>query len=67
MRKYDIKTVFNANIKIESSFGNSKDKIPGMQTPGVYEIPCSCGKSYIGQTGRAIEIRIKEHEKDVDK
>jgi len=37
-----------------------------MQNPGVYEIPCSCEKSYIGQTGRAIEVRIKEHEKDVD-
>ncbi|XP_050535069.1 uncharacterized protein MAL8P1.12-like [Daktulosphaira vitifoliae] len=45
---------------------NPKDKLPEVQTPGVYEITCSCGKSYIGQTGRAIATRIKEHEKDVD-
>jgi len=37
-----------------------------MKTPGVYEMPCSCGKLYIGQMGRAIVVRIKEHEKDVD-
>jgi len=35
-----------------------------MQTPVVYEIPR--GKSYVGKTGSAIEIRMKEHEKDVD-
>lgn len=44
----------------------SKKQIPKIKTLGVYEIPCSCGKSYIGQTGKAIEIRIKELEKDVD-
>jgi len=66
MRKYDIKTVFNTNTKIESLFWSPKDKIPEMLTPRIYEIPCSCGKSYIGQTRRATEIQIKEHEKDVD-
>ncbi|XP_050524387.1 uncharacterized protein LOC126896018 [Daktulosphaira vitifoliae] len=34
-----------------------------MQTPGVHEILCSYDKSYIGQTGRSIATRIKEHEK----
>jgi len=37
-----------------------------MQNPGVYKIPCSCGKSYVWQSGRAIEVRIKVHEKDID-
>ena len=30
----------------------------------MYSIPCSCGKVYIGQTGRHISTRIKEHMRD---
>lgn len=37
-----------------------KDKEP-LNCPGVYRIPCSCGKSYIGETGRNIATRISEH------
>jgi hypothetical protein len=33
----------------------------GLQTPGVYSIPCECGKVYIEQSGRAISLRITEH------
>ena len=28
----------------------------------VYEIPCSCGQSYIGETMSALETRLKEHQ-----
>jgi len=31
----------------------------------VYKIPCECGKVYIGETGRAIQDRIKEHDRDI--
>jgi hypothetical protein len=31
-----------------------------MKTPGVYSIPCKCGKVYTGQTGCSIEM-IREH------
>ena len=32
----------------------------------VYQIPCgSCDKSYIGETGRGIETRLKEHKRDL--
>jgi predicted GIY-YIG superfamily endonuclease len=34
---------------------------PGLKIPGVYGIPCECGKMYIGQTNRTIETRRKEH------
>lgn len=27
-----------------------------MQISGVYEVPCSCDKSYIRQTGKTIEV-----------
>ena len=31
----------------------------------VYGIPCECGKIYIGQTGRSIHIRLKEHSRHI--
>ena len=37
-----------------------KDAI-GLKTPGIYRIPCECGTVYIGQSGRSIDLRIKEH------
>ena len=29
------------------------------------KIPCECGKVYIGETGRARQDRIKEHDRDI--
>jgi hypothetical protein len=34
---------------------------PGLRTPGIYRIPCECGKVCIGQSGRYIQLRYKEH------
>jgi predicted GIY-YIG superfamily endonuclease len=33
----------------------------GLATPRVYQIPCECGNVYLGETGRTIATRIKEH------
>ena len=33
----------------------------------VYEIPLTCGKSYIGQTGRCLNDRAREHEQKLKK
>jgi hypothetical protein len=38
----------------------AKDDL-GLKIPGVYHIPCECGKVHIGQTGKSIEARCKEH------
>jgi hypothetical protein len=38
-----------------------KDAI-GLKTPGIYRIPCECGKVYIGQSGRFLHLRNKEHD-----
>ena len=45
-----------------------KDPIPTMKKSGVvYRIPCAdCDKSYVGQTGRNLSLRIKEHKKAVE-
>jgi predicted GIY-YIG superfamily endonuclease len=31
----------------------------------VYSIPCDCGKVYIGETGRSVQTRLKEHNADI--
>ena len=42
-----------------------KKKFVDCHTNVVYKIPCSCGKIYIGQTSRCINIRIQEHAQNV--
>jgi predicted GIY-YIG superfamily endonuclease len=27
----------------------------------IYSIPCECGRSYIGETGRSLAVRLREH------
>ena len=40
----------------------------GEANKGVYTIPCGgCDNFYIGETGRSLDIRKKEHIKDIEK
>ena len=38
-----------------------KDTVNEFRKPGVYRIPCECGLIYIGETGRNLSLRLKEH------
>ena len=38
---------------------------PTKQDGVVYKTPCECGKVYVGETGRAMQDRIKEHDRDI--
>jgi len=31
----------------------------------VHKIPCECGKVYIGETGKVMQERIKEHDRHI--
>ncbi|CAH3113816.1 unnamed protein product, partial [Pocillopora meandrina] len=43
-----------------------KDAVDLAKQDGVvYRIPCECGKVYIGETGRPMQDRIKEHDRDI--
>jgi len=64
LAKYNIKSVAIPPKKISSYIPPTKDA-PGSRTPGIYKIPCECGKVYIGQSGRSIQLRIKEHERHI--
>ncbi|XP_023310001.1 uncharacterized protein LOC108904855 [Anoplophora glabripennis] len=60
LKKRNINTVFNTVRKVVAAFPKTCNN-DQLQGPGVYNIPCSCGKVYIGQTGRHINTRLKEH------
>lgn len=40
---------------------NHKRKFVGCRSEVVYEVPLSCGKVYVGQTGRCLNKRLSEH------
>jgi len=64
LAKYNIKSVAIPPRKISSYMPPTKDA-PGLRTPGIYRIPCECGKVYIGQSGRPIQLRIKEQSRHI--
>ena len=50
LKKHNIKTAFKSGQNISSWLNNGKDKVPRNIQQGVYKIPCSCGKFYVGRT-----------------
>jgi hypothetical protein len=61
LKKHDVVTRFNCTKKIADALPGPKDKIPKDLYEGVYQVPCSCGKAYIGETCRSMKVRMKEH------
>ena len=60
-----IRTCFRPHCTLRQTLVRVKDSRPPQQRPGVvYRIPCgTCPKVYIGQTGRTLEHRLKEHKR----
>ena len=61
LRQVNIQTRFSSTTTLRSTLHTHKDKRPQDSQPGVYRIPCECGKVYIGETGRSFATRLKEH------
>ena len=53
--------------KLFRSLCTHKDSVDESQKPGVYRIPCECGLVYIGETGRNLSKRLKEHKTNCEK
>jgi hypothetical protein len=64
LAKHNIKSVTLPPRQIFSYLPTVKDAL-GIRTPGVYSIPCKCGRVYIGQSGRSIQLLIKEHNRHI--
>ena len=51
---------------LRSQLTRVKSTKPGhLQSDGVYILPCSCGRCYIGQTKRQLRTRLKEHKNNI--
>ena len=67
--KHNIHTAMRPTNTLKSILVHPKDKREITDSSDVvYDIPCGgCEKSYIGETGRQFRIRLKKHQKDVEK
>ena len=63
----NIRTSFTPCKTLRNILVSAKDCTPPAKKKGiVYEIQCaSCKESYIGQTGRTLEHRLKEHQRSL--
>ena len=49
-----------------ASFLNSgKDRTSVGQQSGVYKIPCTCGRSYVGRTNQNLKMRLLQHHNSI--
>jgi hypothetical protein len=60
--RYNIRTVFRTEHSLRSSLMKTRPKRCPLKTAHcLCSIPCECGRSYIGETGRPPAVRIREH------
>jgi hypothetical protein len=65
--RYNIRTIFRTKHTIRSSLMQTKSKRDPQQTAQcVYSIPCECGRSYIGKTGRPLAVRLREYRHNLE-
>ena len=69
MNKYGVAAPARPHSTIRQCLVHPKDKLSDLQKCGVvYKVDClSCDQCYIGETGRKLEVRIKEHKEEADK
>mgnify|MGYP005697477225 CR=1 FL=1 len=69
MKKHGIETPVRPHITLRQILVHPKDKIPDEKKCGlVYRISClNCNQVYIGETGRRLEVRAKEHRDEAEK
>ena len=67
-RKAGYKVAFKSGQNLKGILtSKNKTKLPKNSFPGVYKIPCSCGKTpYRGETKKKICTRAAEHEKYIE-
>jgi len=66
LQQQGVRTVFKSDTILKSHLVRPKDTLEPTEQDGVvYKIPCECGRVYIGETGRAMQDRIKQHDRDI--
>ena len=65
LTRLGLKVFLPSGRTISNFLNKGKDRIIS-DPPGVNEIPCSCGDTYIGRTMRPLHHRLKEHADSID-
>jgi predicted GIY-YIG superfamily endonuclease/uncharacterized protein (UPF0335 family) len=60
-KRYSVKTAFKSTKTLRSLLTKTKPENADPKKECVYQVQCECGSSYIGETKRPLEVRIKEH------
>ena len=61
---YNLNVVFGSGNSLRSHLTKTKPANQKDTKNCIYEIPCECGSSYVGETKRPLEARIKEHRRN---
>jgi predicted GIY-YIG superfamily endonuclease len=60
--RYNIRTIFKTKHALRSSLMKTRPEIDPLQKAQcIYSIPCECGSTYIGETGRPLAVRLRVH------
>jgi hypothetical protein len=60
--RYKIRTIFrNEHTPGRSLMKTRPERDPQQTAQCVYSIPCECGRSHIGETGRPLAVWLHEH------
>ena len=59
--------LFTNNLKIINLLNFGKNKTPVTRQRGVYQIPCDCGKFYVGRTHQHFEKPLQKNKDDITK
>ena len=66
LKQQGVRAVFKSETTLRSHLVRPKEAVdPAKQDGVVSRIPCESGKVYIGETGRPMQDRIKEHDRDI--
>jgi len=68
LKTYRICTAVRPHTTLRNLLVHPKDRISDEEKPEVvHKIPCkNCERVYVGETGRPLVARVKEHRKEVD-
>ena len=63
-KKAGVKAVFKSSSNLNTILtAPNKNKLAKNSLPGVYEVQCGCGTTYVGETKLKVATRIEQHRK----